>query len=461
MNRQHHQRNTRRVAATIASAIAALFAMSHALANTNTPAPAQSKPILITGATLHTVSGAVIPNGRLLFDKGRIVSVSDASGTSNAGNATVLDLSGKHIYPGFISANSAIGLGEVEAVRATIDNAEVGAINPNVRALVAVNPDSEIIPVTRANGVLTVLAAPGPGRNGLISGTSALIQLDGWTYEDLGLVPEVALHVSLPAMRFNADLFPAPSDVLIDDMRKETTKRLTVLEDAFEAAAAYSRAKAHGDVQKPDVRWEAMLPVMAGQRPVFMQAYDVAQIRYALNFAERFKLKLTLVGGADAWRMADLLRERKVGVILDGMHQLPTRRGEDFDTVYRAAAILSKAGVTFCIARSATIFDANSERNLPFEAASAVAFGLSKEEALKAITLYPAQMLGVADKLGSLDTGKLATFFVSNGDPMEYNAQVERAFIQGREIDLNNRQLQLKQKYEEKYRQRAAGQTGR
>ena len=440
----------------LATLLAGLCLGAAALASTYTPAPPQAKAILITGATLHTVSGATIPNGRLLFDKGRIVAVADATGALNAGNATVIDLRGKHIYPGFISANSALGLVEVSAVRATVDNAEVGAINPNVRALVTINPDSELIPVTRANGVLAALAAPSPGRGGLIAGTSALIQLDGWTFEDMGVAPEVALHVSLPRMRFNADLYPPPADVLVDDMRKDSAKQLAALEDAFEAAAAYTRARASGEAPKPDMRWEAMAPVLAGQRPVFMHADDAAQIRYALGFAERYKLKLTIVGGADAWRMADLLRQRQVGVILDGIHELPHRRGDDYDTIYRAAALLHQAGVAFCIARPADSSAPNNERNLPFEAAFAVAFGLPKDEALKAITLYPAQLLGVADKLGSLEPGKLASFIVTNGDPMEYTTQVERAYIQGREIDLDNRQLMLKRKYEEKYRQRAA-----
>ncbi len=438
---------------------AALLAMSPVHATPNIPQPAQSKPLLITGATLHTVSGAVIANGRMLVQGGRIMSISGPDGIVDSKGAEVVNLAGKHVYPGFVAANTVLGLTEISAVRSTHDFAEVGSLNPNVRALVGINADSELITVTRANGVLAALSIPQSGAAGLINGTSALVQLDGWTWEDMSLDPAVALHVSLPAMRFNAELFPPPMESRLTELKKQTALRLKTLEDAFDRAAAYRKARmaaTNAEPTKLDTRWEAMLPVLEGKRPLFINADDVTQIRYALGFAERYGVKLVIVGGSDAWRLAEVLRERRVPVIIAGTHKLPRRRGDDYDAPFTLAAKLAKAGVTYCIARNASGFDAAHERNLPYEAATAAAFGLDRNEALKAITLYPAQILGVADKLGSLEPGKLASFFVADGDPLEATTNIERVFIQGREVDLSNRQTKLNEKYREKVRRQAA-----
>jgi imidazolonepropionase-like amidohydrolase len=434
--------------------MAALMAWSFvAEATPNIPPPPQSKPLLITDATLYPVASAPIPNGRMLIDKGRIVAIGDAGSIPDQAGTTVLSLKGKRVYPGLISANTALGLTEVNAVRATLDTTEAGAMNPNARALVAVNADSELLPVTRANGVLAALAVPRAGPAGLIAGTSALVQLDGWNWEDMGVIPEVALHVTLPSMRLNSALYPTLPPQRVEDMQRMTNERLKSLEDAFEAASAYAKARASDASTPIDSRWEAMLPVVAGQRAVFFTANELAQLRYALSFAERFKLRIVIVGGMEAWRVADLLRDRNVPVIIAGVHRLPLRREEETSAPFQLAARLSAAGVKFCIARSGSEFDAAMERNLPFDAGTAAAHGLARDEALKAITLYPAQILGAADQLGSLERGKLASFFVTDGDPLEIRTQVERIFIQGREVPLSDRQTNLNKKYEEKYRQ--------
>ena len=400
----------------VAITISGLASLS-ASATPNIPPPPQRQAILITDATLHTVSGPVIANGRMLIDKGRIAAIGSATEVAMPAGAQVIVMSGKHVYPGLIGANTTLGLVEVESVRGTIDSAETGAINPNSRALVAVNPDSELIPVARANGILAALSVPRGSATGLIAGTSALLQLDGWTWEEMGLIPEVALHVALPTMRLNAALFPNLPQARLDDMQRMTNQRLRVLEDGFEAANAYAKARSNDATTPLDSRWEAMLPVVAGKRPVFIQANELPQIRYALALADRFGFKLIIVGGMDAWRIAALLKERQVPVIIGGVYRLPLRRGDDTDAPFRLAAQLYEAGVRFCIARSGSEFDAATERNLPFEAATAAAHGLPRDEALKAITLYPAQILGAADRLGSLEPGKLASFFVTNGDP--------------------------------------------
>lgn len=437
-------------------AITLLFGAGMAHASPNIPPPPQTQAIMVTGATLHTVTGDTIVNGRMLVDKGRITAIGTASSVPDQAGARVLNFAGKHIYPGLIAANTTLGLVEVQAVRATVDSAEAGAINPNARALVAINADSELFPVARANGVLAALSVPKPGAAGLITGTSALVALDGWTWEDMGISPEVGLHINLPSLRLNAALFPTLPAARLEEMQRLTAQRLKTLEDAFESAAAYSRARTNEPNLAKDARWEAMLPVLAGnanQRPVFVQAEELPQIRYALNFAERFNLKLVIVGGADAWRIAPLLRSRNVPVIIGGVHRLPQRRGEDTDTPFRLAAQLHAAGVRFAIARSGSNFDAAMERSLPYEAATAAAHGLPRAEALKAITIYPAEILGAADKIGSLARGKHANFFVSDGDPLDIKSRVERIFIQGRDIPLEDKQTRLNEKYEQKYRQ--------
>ena len=436
----------------VAIAISGLASLN-AVATPNIPPPPQRQAIVITNATLHTVSGPVIANGRMLIDQGRIVAIGNASEVATPSGAQVVSMSGKHVYPGLIGANTTLGLVEVESVRGTIDSTETGALNPNSRALVAVNPDSELIPVARANGILAALSVPRGSATGLIAGTSALLQLDGWTWEEMGLIPEVGLHVALPTMRLNAALFPNLPQARLDDMQRMTSQRLKVLEDGFETANAYAKARANDANTPLDSRWEAMLPVVAGKRPVFIQANELPQIRYALRLADRFGFKLIIVGGMDAWRIAALLKERQVPVIIGGVYRLPMRRGDDVDAPFRLAALLYEAGVRFCIARSGSEFDAATERNLPFEAATAAAHGLPRDEALKAITLYPAQILGAADRLGSLEPGKLASFFVTNGDPLDIRTKVERIFIQGREIELSDRQTKLNDKYEQKYKQ--------
>ncbi len=424
-----------------------------AQADQNAPPPAQSKPLLVTGATLHTISGDVIERGQMLVDGGRIVAIAAAGAAitdPRAAAAQTVDLSGKHVYPGFVAANTVLGLTEIAAVRATVDSTEFGTINPNARALVAVNADSDLLSVARANGVLAALAVPRSGAGGVIAGTSALIQLDGWTWEDMAIAPAVALHVVLPAMRLNAELFPAPLDERLADFRRFTAERLRQLDQAFDAAAAYNKARGASPDQPVDARWEAMRPAMQGQRPVFVDADELPQIRHALGLAQRHGLKLVIVGGSDAWRIADVLRERQVPVVIAGVHRLPIRRGDAYDEPFRLAARLAQAGVRFCIARSGNEFDAAHERNLPYEAATAAAFGLSADEALKAITLYPAQILGVDDRLGSLQPGRLASFIVTDGDPLDIRTHVQRAFVQGREIDLSNRQTRLEEKYRTK-----------
>jgi imidazolonepropionase-like amidohydrolase len=416
--------------------------------------PPQSQPLIITNATLHTVSGASLPGASMRVERGRIVAIAPAGQALPASTAAALtvDLGGKHVYPGFIAANTSLGLIEIGQVRATVDTTELGPINPNARALVAVNADSELLPVARAGGVLAALAVPSSPVGGLIGGTSALVQLDGWNWQEMALQDEVALHITLPSLRNPTLRLEGRQAALAPELRRFTEERLKLLDDALESAAAYHRARSAEPTLPQDSRWEAMRPVFSGQRAVFVHADELAQIRHALALAERHGFKPVIVGGADAWRIAGMLKERQVPVIITAVHRLPLRRDDDVDAPFRLAARLHEAGVKFAIARG--LGGSSNERNLPFEAATAVAHGLPREEALKAITLYPAQILGVADRLGALAPGLLASFIVTDGDPLLAQTRIERLFVQGREVSLDNRQSRLVERYRQRYRQR-------
>lgn len=445
-------RDVSRLAVTLA--LAATLPVS---ASNEIPPPKQSKPLLITGATLHTVSGAVIADGRMLIDQGRIVAIGAAAAVPDRAGADVVQLKGKHVYPGLIAAHTAMGLAEVSSVRATLDLTETGPLNPNARALVAVNADSELIPVARANGVLAALSVPRAGATGLIGGTSAVIQLDGWTWEEMAVEREAGLHVFLPSLRSPGAMNPQLPPQRLEEMQRTAQSRLRALDEAFESAAAYAKAVAAGEKIERDARWEAMRPVFDPnrdrQRKVFVHADDVGQIRHALNFADRFGLKIVIVGGMDAPHLAPLLKAKDVPVILAGLHRLPLRRNDPPETPFTLPARLAAAGVKFVIARGRSAGDAARERSLPFEAGTAVAHGLPRDQALRAITLGAAEVLGVADRLGSLEVGKLANFFVTDGDPLEIRTNVERVFIAGRELPLTDKQTRLRDKYEERYRQ--------
>jgi len=406
------------------------------------------KTVSIIGATVHTMVGEEITDGTVSFRDGRIVEI--GAGLPPLPDAEIVDATGQHLYPGFIDANSVVGLAEVSAVSSTIDISETGTINANVNTAIAVNPDSELIPVTRANGITYVLAAPG---GDVVHGTSALIRLDGWTWEDLTAAAPVAMHISWPSFAIRTFSFfgPPPSR---EDQEKRRDENLKKIRQFFADARAYATAKhaqgAGGERLDVDPVLEAMLPVLDGQMPVIIYADDVRQIKNAVEFAEEEDLRMILAGSGDVWRVADMLAAKEIPVILTSVLALPSRRDEPYDTAYTTAAKLHDAGVKFCFAGSSSSFAAANARNLPYHAAMAAAFGLPRSEALRALTLYPAQILGVENHLGSIEMGKAASLIITDGDPLEIRTQVEREFIDGREVDLKNN------KHERLYRRYAA-----
>jgi hypothetical protein len=322
---------------------------------------------------------------------------------------------------------------EIDAVRSTVDKAETGSLNPNVKAWVSVNPDSEVIPVTRSNGVLVAVTAPS---GGLISGQAGVLQLDGWTYEDLTLKAPIGLIVNWPRIR------------KADDKPHETLDRV------FEETKAYTKSRGANSDAPTDLRHEAIAKVLAGEMPLIAVADDLEQIQSAVAFADKHGVKLIIDGGYDAPLCANLLAVKKVPVIVGGVYRLPQRRSDAYDRSYTVPADLHRAGVTFCIS-GANRFGSSNARNLPYHAATAAAFGLPPEEALKSITLSAAEILGIADRVGSLDVGKDATLFIADGDPLEATTHVNEAYIQGRKLDLTDRHKQLYEKYRAKYEQKA------
>jgi len=410
------------------------------------PAKPQDHPIVLVGGTIHPVSGPEIPGGMILFDKGKITAI--GTNLTLPPNTERIDVTGKHVYPGLVLATSTTGLNEIGSVRATRDAVETGTINPNIRAEAGVNPESEIIPVTRANGITIAVTMPG---GGVVSGTAAALELDGWTWEEMTLKAPVGLIVNWPSMTISRARWERRTE---EEQKKEREKQLEDLKNTFRDARSYMVAKKAGASGKgprhdTDLRWEAMIPVLEGKVPVLLNASDLAQIEAAAAWADREKIRLVIVGGYDAWRAADLLKAHDIPVIAEPIHATPSRRWEPYDEPFTLPKKLFDAGVKFCISGGGGY---ENERNLPYRAATAASYGLPADEALKAVTLYPAQILGLADRVGSLENGKDATLIVTTGNPLEITSNVEMEFIRGKSIPLTSRHTRLNDKYREKYR---------
>ena len=432
---------------TITTLLLAVITVS--IASDQVPAPPQTHPILLMNATIHPVSADEIQRGAILFEKGIITAIGRRV-TNLPDNTETIDLLGKHVYPGMIAAASVIGLTEIGAVAVTRDFAERGDVNPNVRAEVAYHPDSEIIPVTRSNGVLLAHSCP---TGGLISGTSAVMMLDGWTWETSTLKAPAGLHINWPNMGAVRSRYFRITEEEASKRREETLKKLdTIFEEARRYLVAKEAADQSGKIElETDLRWEAMLPVLRREVSVFMHASEVRQIESAVEWANRQNVKMVIVGGYDAWRVADLLKKYEIPVIYETVNSLPRRRWEDFDTPFTGPVKLYEAGVKYCISMGTG--GASNHRNTPYEASKAASYGLPKDEALKSVTLYAAEVLGIADKAGSLEKGKDATLMITDGDPLEITTQVTQVYIQGKKIDMSDRHKVLYDKYKEKYRQ--------
>tara|TARA_B100000927_G_scaffold254018_2_gene220032 strand:+ start:3746 stop:5056 length:1311 start_codon:yes stop_codon:yes gene_type:complete len=415
-------------------------------ANEQIPAPPQKNPILLKNGYIHTVSKGTI-EGSILFEKGKITRI--AKYITPPKDCEIIDLNGKHVYPGMIAAVSGLGLIEINAVAVTNDHSERGDFNPNVRTNVAFNPDSEIIPTTRSNGILIANIIP---NSGLVSGQSSVMMLDGWTWENATLSSPSGLHIIWPNMNSIAK-----NDY--EKNRLNTAKEhLNNLENIIKDARAYARlrqtkSRSAENYHDEDLRWESMIPYVNKKLPIYVHANEVKQIEAAISWSVRHSLNIIIVGGKDAWRTTDLLIKNRIPVIYESVTSLPYRRFEDYDQAYKTPSILYEKGVQFCISQYGSAGSAYQARNLPYQASMAASYGLPKEAALRSITLSAAEILGIDKKVGSLETGKDATLFISNGDPLEIRTNILQAYIQGKKVDMGDRHKSLYSKYKEKYRQ--------
>jgi len=411
------------------------------------PAAAQSNPVIITSTTVHTVTGPTIEDGYVVFNNGVILDVGQGI-PPDVRNAKFVNGDGLHLYPGLVATDTTLGLVETNAVDVTHDYAELGDITPEVRAAVAVNPDSELIPVARANGILTAVVFP---RGGLVAGRGSIIRLDGWTWEQMTIVPDAGLVISWP--RTEPDMRETwwrPKPKPEKEQREAIEKNLRRIDTLFDDAADYLKAVGADPAQQTDLRYEALRNVLAGRTPIFARASTQGQIESAVSWATRRDLDIVIVGGREAGKAAAMLREHDIPVIIGGLHSLPGHRDDPYDEPFTLPARLYDAGVRFAIASGS---GAAHERNLNHNAATAVAFGLAHDQALRAVTADAAAILGIGDTHGAIEVGKAATLIVTTGDPLQITTDTLIAWIDGRQIDLGNRHKALYEKYTEKYRQ--------
>ncbi len=447
-------------------ALGLALAVAPAAAHNSVPGEPQARPVLLRGGDLHTVAQGVLEATDLLFADGKIVAI--GKGLTAPPEAEVIDVAGKRVYPGLIALSTTLGLTEIEAVRATRDLDEAGSVNPEVMAYVAYNPDSEILPTVRSEGITTAQVAP---QGDLLRGRSAVLHLDGWTREDAGVKPVDGLFLSWPRA---AVIDAWWIEETPEEQRKQMAEQRAELRDTFEQARAYATARdadaterlregareqrpvaePQAERQALDLRWEAMRPLWSEDMPLYVRADDYRQILEAAQLAADFDLRMVLVGGAEAWKVADLLARRDIPVVVDSTSALPYRAEEDYDLPGRLPKLLHDAGVEVAIALLDTGWAA---RNLAIEGAGrAVAFELPYEAALRAVTLVPAEILRIDDRQGSLEVGKDATLFVSEGDVLDtLGHRVTHMWIEGRTVDLDNRQKELYRKYRTKIERRA------
>jgi imidazolonepropionase-like amidohydrolase len=410
----------------------------------------QSQPVVLRGATIHTMANGTITNGMIVLDGGKITAIGQTVEIPRG--ARVVDVTGKHIYPGLIDAYSTVGISEIDAVEVSNDVQEIGDYNPNVRAEVAVNAESRHIGTTRSAGVLVAFSTPG---GGVVSGLSSAMSLEGWTWEEMSLKGAAALNVNWPdpnarPRRFGGGPPPGVPGAANRPAPKTYAEQVQELKDFFAEARAYRDAVAAGQQPRTNTKYAAMIPVLNREIPVIIAADGVAQINDAITWGKEENLRIVIRGGRDAIHVADRLKAENVPVILTSTMAAPSRDHEGYDDAYSTPARLHAAGVKFAIAGDGGALYSN---RLPWDAGVAVAFGLPEEEAMKAVTINAAEMLGVSDRVGSLEVGKQATLLITTGTPLDMTTDIVQAYIQGREIDMNDIQKHFFNKYMEKIKQ--------
>ena len=407
-----------------------------------TPGAEQSRSMLILGATAHLGTGDVLEDCAVGFRDGKIDYVGRSFQVNRQKYDDILDATGQHLYPGFIVTNTTLGLQEIGAVRATQDQYEVGTFRPNVRSVIAFNTDSEIPPTVRTNGVLMGQITP---RGGVVSGSSGVVHFDGWNWEDAAMVMVDGIHLNWPSTHHRHR-----SDGKVDIQRRKTyDQQKHEIERFFGEAQAYAAAP-RGSVT--DVRHEGMRGLFDGSLCLYVHTNDARAITEAVHFKRDLGIeRMAIVGGYDAYLVADLLRENDVAVMLQSVHSLPRFVDDDVDLPFKLPKLLMDEGLTVALQVDKRMTEMNS-RNLPFYAGTARAYGLTEEQAIQALTRNPARILGIDHQVGTLERGKVATMFLSEGDALDMRTNsLTHAWIEGRDIDLDNRQRQLYRKFQTKY----------
>jgi imidazolonepropionase-like amidohydrolase len=422
---------------------------------------AQDDSFLIRGATVHPVASAEIQNGSVLVRDGKIVGV--GRNLAAPKGTRIVEGKGLHVYPGMIDSGTQLGLAEIGSVRESVDTGEIGKFDPQLRAEVAINPSSEHIPVTRANGITAVITLPmasggegGGGRRGggggsIITGQAALVHLDGWTWEEMDVKKSAAMAMRFPSIISGGGRFGGgdlPPDIAarfsFTESKKNYETELRELKEFFEESRRYQKAKAANlKGFKTDLKFEAMLPVLEGKEPLVVMASRERAIHDAVQFSDQQKVKVIIADPRELGKMGPELKARNITAILGPTLALPLHEDDPYDSAYTLPGQFYKAGVKFAFGS----FNNEFSRNLPYQAATAVAFGLPYEEALKAVTLNPAQIWGVSDKMGSIEEGKSADLMITDGDPLEAKTQVKQLYIKGKTLDLSNKHTRLYEKY--------------
>lgn len=419
--------------------------LSIGLSQVPTPLPQNNKTILLLNGLTHIGNGETVNKSAIGIKNGKIEFVKNALTYTVKKSEwdTIIDVKGKQVYPGFIAANSTIGLTEIDAVRATNDFKETGLINPNVRSLIAYNTDSKVLYTIRTNGVL--LCQPTP-RGGLISGTSSVMNMDGWNWEDAVLKIDDGIHINWPSKYTNTGWWAELGEI---KPNKNYQKTIKLLVDFFKKAVAYSKVKKPNPI---DLKLKAMIDIFKGKQRVYFHTYFAPEINDVIDFSRLFKLKFpVIVGGYDAYRLAERLKENHFTVMLENPHHLPHFEGDLTSLVYELPKKLQDASLLFCI-QNAGQMEVMNTRNLPFLAGTAMAYGLTEEQAIASVSLNAAKILGIDQQVGSLEVGKKATLFVSEGNALDMRTNnVVIALVNGNFIDLTNHQKQLSEKYHKKY----------
>ena len=400
------------------------------------------KRILFIGATTHIGNGNVINNSIISISDSIFEIIGDASKVRIDPTAfdTIYKVYDKHIYPAFIVPNTTLGITEIGAIRASHDYREVGRFNSNVRSLIAYNTDSKISKTVLSNGVMIAQVTP---RGGIISGQSSIMHLDGWNWEDAQLKADDGIHLNWPSSFYATGWWAEPGEI---KKNKEYSKRIQEIQKFFNTAYAYYLSS-----NIIDLKMESVKGLFDGTKNLYIHSNKANDMRDAIRFAEKNHIKnIIIVGGEDALQITDLLKNKNISVILNRVHRLPSTQDRAIDEPFEQAAKLNKAGILFCLSYHGDM-EAMGARNLPFTAGTTITYGQEYEDAVMSITLNTAKILGIDKRVGSIERGKDATFFISTGDALDMKTNnIEQAFIKGKSVDLNDHQKELYQKYKKK-----------